>query len=36
MTYLPSGSDRYVVEDAEKQAFFVNREVFVSFRRAPR
>ena len=30
MTYLPSGSDRYVVEDNQKQAFFVKREVFVS------
>lgn len=29
MNYLPSG-DSFVVEDKEKQTFFVNREVFVS------
>ncbi len=30
MNYLPSDTDFHVVEDKEKQAFFVNREVFVS------
>ncbi len=30
MNYLPTDSDFLVVEDKEKQAFFVNREVFVS------
>jgi phenylpropionate dioxygenase-like ring-hydroxylating dioxygenase large terminal subunit len=30
MNYLPADSDFMVVEDKEKQAFFVNREVFVS------
>lgn len=30
MNYLPQDTDFLVVEDKEKQAFFVNREVFVS------
>jgi p-cumate 2,3-dioxygenase subunit alpha len=30
MTYLPSDTAFHVVEDKEKQSFFVNREVFVS------
>ena len=30
MNYLPSDTDFHVVEDKEKQGFFVNREVFVS------
>ena len=30
MNYLPSDTDFHVVEDKDKQAFFVNREVFVS------
>ncbi len=30
MNYLPSDTEFYVVEDRQKQAFFVNREVFVS------
>lgn len=30
MNYLPSDTAFHVVEDTEKQAFFVNREVFVS------
>ena len=30
MNYLPNDTDFHVVEDKEKQAFFVNREVFVS------
>ena len=30
MNYLPDDTDFHVVEDKEKQAFFVNREVFVS------
>ena len=30
MNYMPSGTDFHVVEDTEKQSFFVNREVFVS------
>ena len=30
MNYLPSDTAFHVVEDTEKKAFFVNREVFVS------
>ena len=30
MNYLPSDTEFHVVEDKEKQGFFVNREVFVS------
>ena len=30
MNYMPSETDCHVVEDKEKQSFFVNREVFVS------
>ncbi len=30
MNYLPNNSEFHVVEDKEKQSFFVNREVFVS------
>ena len=30
MNYLPNDSEFHVVEDKEKQSFFVNREVFVS------